>query len=190
MAEVRERLLRGVLAGLAGTTLMTVMMRVVGPRVMPEGMLPDKFFPEQIVERLEARVGRPEALSGGQETAAALALHFGYGSTMGGVYSILSERLQGVPQPLRGMMYGVMLWAIGFEGWGPALGLLDRTTAKPPKKWLAPIMAHTIYGLVTTNAFAMLRGRMPAPLQEAEERMEVVEEAPVGEERPAAVHGE
>lgn len=192
VTDMRERILRGMLAGLAGTAAMTAMMRLVGPRVMPKGMLPEQFFPEQIVECLEARMGQPEALGERQTKAAALVLHFGYGSAMGAAYSALAERLQGIPQPLRGVAYGVMIWAVGFEGWGPASGLLDRTTSKPPKKWVAPIMAHVIYGLATTNAYRMLKemAPVPTPALETEERMEVVEEAPVSEERPVAVSGE
>lgn len=132
---------RGALAGLAGTTMM---MRVVAPNVVPQEMRPDEFVPKKVVEWVEQQAGRRGALDENQDMKAAILAHFTYGTSMGAVYGLLRRRLAGLPAPLAGALFGVTLWGVGFEGWLPALGVDRATTQKPPKKWPMPIMAHVI----------------------------------------------
>lgn len=78
--------------------------------------------------------------------AAAMTAHLAYGALLGGLYGLGRERMPALPAPLAGALFGAATWVIGFEGWMPALGITERTTEKPPKKWPAPIMAHMVYG--------------------------------------------
>lgn len=147
---------RGALAGAVGTAAMTLMMRKVAPKVIPEEMRPDEFVPKKVVEWAEERAGRPHALPEDREMGVAMGAHFTYGSGAGALYGIVRSQVDGIPAPLAGMMFGAALWAVGFEGWLPALGVQEATTDQPPKKWPMPIMAHLVYGTTTALAYEAL----------------------------------
>jgi hypothetical protein len=51
------------------------------------------------------------------------------------------------------------VWGASFEGWAPALGVMERTTEKPLPKWIAPLMGHMVYGAVTGLVFETLQSR-------------------------------
>ena len=146
----------GAVAGAAGTAVMTLMMKQVAPRVVPAEMRPDEFPPRKVVEWAEEQTGHPNALAESQEKKAAMGAHFTYGSSSGAVYGLLREQMDGIPAPLAGMLFGVGLWALSFEGWMPALGVQEATTEKPPKKWPMPIMGHLVYGVSTALAYDAL----------------------------------
>jgi hypothetical protein len=56
------------------------------------------------------------------------------------MYGLVNEQFDDLPAPVIGMMLGVALWAVSFEGWMPALGVQEATTENP-KKWPLSIMA-------------------------------------------------
>ena len=151
-----DTMIRGALAGLAGTAVMTLMMKKAAPKIVPEEMRPDKFPPKRAVEWAEEQAGEPNALTESQETKAAMGAHFTYGSGAGVVYGLLREQMGGIPAPLSGMLFGVGLWAVSFEGWMPALGVQEATHEKPPKKWPMPIMGHMVYGATTALTYEAL----------------------------------
>lgn len=152
-----DGLIRGAIAGAAGTAVMTLMMKQVASRVMPADMLPDEFAPKRVVEWAEEQAGEPNALTDSQEQAAAMGAHFGYGSGSGAVYGLLRETLiNDVPAPVAGVIFGVAVWAVSFQGWMPALGVQEATTDQPPRKWPAPIMMHMVYGASTALAYEAL----------------------------------
>lgn len=100
---------------MAGTAVMTLMMRKVAPKVVPQQMRPDEFVPKKAIEWAEEQVGRPDALSESQAMTAAMVAHFAYGSGNGAVYGFLRSRLDDVPAPVAGAIFGVALWAVSFE---------------------------------------------------------------------------
>lgn len=156
MSDGTDAVARGAWAGMAGTAMMTLMMKGVGPKVMPRDMRPSEFAPQRFVEWAEREAGEPNALSGTGTKIAAYGTHFAYGSGSGAVYGLLREQRGGLPAPLAGMLFGIGLWAFSFEGWMPALGVREATTEKPPKKWPAPIMGHLVYGVTTALAYEAL----------------------------------
>lgn len=157
MRDSTDTLVRGALAGAAGTAVMTLMMRKAAPKMIPEEMRPDEFPPKKVVEWAEEQAGEPHALTESQEMRAAMGAHFAYGSGSGAVYGLLRDTvLDRLPAPLAGMMFGVGLWAIGFEGWMPALGVQEATHEKSPKKWPMPVMSHMIYGATTAFTYEAL----------------------------------
>lgn len=66
--------------------------------------------------------------------------------------------MDGLPALLLDAMFGVSLWAVSFEGWMPALGVMEAPTEKSPKKVPMPVMAHIIYGATTALAYEALKG--------------------------------
>lgn len=158
MAHTQDILLRGALAGMAGTAAMTLMMRKVAPKVIPAEMRPDEFVPKKAVEWAEEQAGESHALTESQEMKVAMAAHFTYGSGNGALYGLLRSRLDGLPAPLMGALFGVALWAVSFEGWMPALGVMEAPTEKSPRKVPMPVMAHLVYGVTTALAYGALEG--------------------------------
>ncbi|AFZ69289.1 DUF6789 family protein [Deinococcus peraridilitoris] len=151
--NVTAGIARGALAGAAGTVVMTMLMRVVGPKVAPKEMRPDEFVPKKVVEWMERQAGRPDALNENQELKASYGVHFGYGSSIGALYGSLRNRLPGLPAPLAGALFGLAVWGVNFEGVMPATGMDKAATQKPPRKWPMPIIAHLVYGVVSALAY-------------------------------------
>lgn len=137
---------------------MTLMMRVVAPKVIPQDMQPDEFVPKKVVEWAERRTGHTGELSDQEELKASYPLHFGYGSTMGSVYGQLRGHVPNLPAPLAGALFGVGVWAFSFEQLLPRLGVMPATTEQPKRKWLPPVMAHVVFGVTTALAFEALSG--------------------------------
>lgn len=89
MSNTMDAAVRGAVAGAAGTAVMTLMMRKVAPKLIPEDMRPDEFIPKKAVEWAEEQVGHPHALTEDQEMKAAMGAHFAYGSGNGALYGLL-----------------------------------------------------------------------------------------------------
>jgi hypothetical protein len=163
--QTRGSALAGALGGIAGGTAMTVMMTQVGPRLLPNDVLPDTPAPQKVVEWAERQAGEPEALHGKPKTAAALGAHLAYSATTGAAYGLARSAVPGLarmPAPVAGVGFGLLVWAASFEGLLPALGVMPPTTAHPPKRWPAPLMGHSIFGAVT----ALLTARLQPTLVE------------------------
>lgn len=155
----RRAALAGALGGAAGGVAMTVMMTKVAPRVVPKSMLPDTPAPQKTVQWAQREAGRPDALSGRSEKGAALAAHLAYSAAAGAGYGLARSSfpaLRQVPSPAAGALFGLAVWAVSFEGLLPALGVMEPTTQHPPKRWPAPLMGHTIFGVVTAVLAAKL----------------------------------
>lgn len=156
MDRTLDDAVRGAVAGVVGGMAMTAMMKGVAPHVLPADMRPEKIAPKKFVEWAEAEAGHPEALTEGQEKAAAMAAHLGYSALMGALFGLARRRADAAPIPLAGAAFGLAVWAVSFEGWMPALGIMQRTTEKPLKQWPAPLMGHVVYGTATAAAYAAL----------------------------------
>jgi uncharacterized membrane protein YagU involved in acid resistance len=149
--------LAGALGGVAGGVAMTVLITQVAPRVAPKSMLPDTPAPVKTVRWAEREVGRPQALSGKSEQAAAMAAHLAYSAVTGAGYGLARSSLPAVrevPAPAAGALFGLLVWAASFQGLLPALGVKEATTAHPPKRWPAPLMGHAVFGVVTAAVAA------------------------------------
>jgi pimeloyl-ACP methyl ester carboxylesterase/uncharacterized membrane protein YagU involved in acid resistance len=184
--NTRNSILAGALAGMTGGLVMMMMRKRMVPKIMPQPMQPDEFVPQEVIKWTETQVGHPQALSDGQEMKAAAGAHLGYSALMGTLYGLARPLMQTVPTPLAGAAFGLGVWALSFEGWMPALGIIERTTDKPAQKWLVPIMGHMVYGAVTALAFEALTS---TNRREASERMAMTEESPDYTERTAVVNG-
>jgi uncharacterized membrane protein YagU involved in acid resistance len=153
----RRAALAGALGGVAGGVAMTVLMTQVAPRAVPKGVLPDPPAPVKTVRWAERQVDRPQALSGKSEQAAAMASHLAYSAVTGAGYGLARSSIPAVrqvPTPAAGALFGLFVWAASFQGLLPALGVKEATTQHPPKRWPAPLMGHTLFGVVTAAVAA------------------------------------
>lgn len=159
--DARAALL-GAVAGALGTATMTPTMRPVLTRGLPRAMRPREFPPRKAVRTTEAHLVGPDALSREQEEVLAWPAHFGYGCTWGAVYGLLRDRTHRIPPAVAGAGFGMAVWAAGYAGWLPAMGVRETTTAGPPEKVPVPLVAHVIYGVTTAMAYEAL-DRWPGP---------------------------
>lgn len=96
------------------------------------------------------------------KTALSQTVHWGYGTTMGGVYGALRGQRDGLDTS-GGLAFGTALWALGDELMVPLLGLSKGPTAFPLAQHLHRLGAHLAYGLAaaaaTQGGHALLGGR-------------------------------
>ncbi|MDQ0756404.1 DUF6789 family protein [Arthrobacter sp. B3I4] len=135
-------LARGGLAGLAATAAMsTLLLTADASGVMnnePPKRIIDAFFP---------RLPLPLTKS------AAVGAHLGYGMAAGALYAMLGKKKS---TPATGLAYGAVLWAAGYEGWLPALGVLPPAHRDKPGRAWTMLAAHLLYGATLGKTFESL----------------------------------
>lgn len=92
-----RRITRGAVAGLAGTTAMTVPMLALKKACMELG----KLEPKEVTENVEKTIGIREYLPKHAFEASWVMLHFGHGSMSGVAYALVRGRLRLSIIPLR-----------------------------------------------------------------------------------------
>lgn len=147
-----KHVVRGVIAGFAGTIVMSVVMLVL----KRAGMEPGELEPKEVAGNVEEKIGVRSLLSWRAFEVSWITLHFRYGSTSGAGYA-LARKIAGPVRPaLAGPLFGVLLWALGYCGWLPLSGLYPPPTRVPWRKVAANIIAHTAYGATTAVTYRML----------------------------------
>jgi hypothetical protein len=144
--------IRGAVAGLAGTTLMTGAMFLM----KRAGMMPGELEPKQIAESVEEAVGVGGYLPESAFEASWAMLHFGYGTASGVAYAFAQKAFDRERPFLIGPSFGASLWAVGYCGWLPLFGLYPPPALLPKRKVAANILAHAVYGTATAAAHGML----------------------------------
>lgn len=104
--------------------------------------------PRKIIDKFFPRLPSP------LKNAAAVAAHFGYGLAVAGVYALARKKR---PSPGAGLAYGAVVWAAGYEGWLPALGILPPAHRDKTGRAVTTLAAHLLYGAVLGQALARLR---------------------------------
>lgn len=132
---VTRALAVGALAGTAATAAMSTWM-VVAERVgVMRGQPPRKV------------VGRLAPVSDGAAAdGLAVVSHLAYGAAAGAAFGAvpLSARVR----PAAGVGYGLALWAVGYEGWLPVLGVLPAAHRDRRGRVVTMVVAHALYGAV------------------------------------------
>jgi hypothetical protein len=132
-AGVLGRLAGGAVAGATATVAMTVcMVAAERLRIMPgqpPRMVVDRFIPD-----LEDR----------KADRTAILLHLAYGAAAGAALrAATGARAVG---PRAGIAYAIALWAAGYEGWVPAVGVLPPAHRDHRGRVAAMLAAHVVYG--------------------------------------------
>ena len=136
-------LLQGAIAGFIATVPMTVFM-LTTQRFLPKGQRYD-LPPEIITKQLAARADIRQHMNKSQILAATTAAHFAYGTAMGLLYGPVNKRL---PQPgvVKGILFGVAIWAVSYLGLLPLMGILASAGNEPFRRNLMMIAAHIVWG--------------------------------------------
>lgn len=156
MKRLPQSLVEGAVAGTIATVPMSIAMLAMY-RMLPRRErypLPPHLITEEVAERAD----QDELADSEAGIAIATGIsHFGYGVAAAALYPLTFDRLP-LPAALKGMLFGVVVWAASYLGWLPALDILPPATEQPPRRTLLMIVAHFIYGAVTGMAFETLRG--------------------------------
>ena len=81
--------------------------------------------------------------------ALAVVLHFGFGVGVGALFGVLQGQLPAHVRrhpALSSMAYATLVWAVSYQGWVPALGILPPATRDEPGRPLTMLLAHWVYG--------------------------------------------
>ena len=143
MNGLAKCLVAGASAGLVATAAMTVAMEAMF-RLLPRWQrfpLPPRY----LTVRLAARAGVAETMDEPARYRATLLSHFAYGTGAGAGYALLARRLP-LPSPIGGILYGLVVYVVGYVGWLPALGLYQPPTRETAARDALLVASHVVWG--------------------------------------------
>ncbi len=143
MPRTLEALVDGAMAGAVATLPMSGVMLAAGTAGMM-GRQPPQIITDAALDAVG--VEQPtEALS----RRAAAAAHVGFGTAVGAVFGLLQETIQPrSPAVLNGVVFGLAVWALSYEGWVPGLGIMPRPENDRDGRPTSMIAAHVVFGAV------------------------------------------
>lgn len=142
-APLGQVLLKGALAGFVATIPMTIFM-LATQRFLPHGQRYD-LPPEIITKELAHRAHVRHHMNKQQVLGATLVSHFGYGVSMGAVYSSLGKKMP-LPTVVQGILFGLVVWAGSYLALLPMLGMSESGQREPVRRNLMMIVAHVVWG--------------------------------------------
>lgn len=155
MNKTLERALVGAVGGLIATVPMTIFMEMTHERLPAAEQYP--LPPREITDVATNRAGVADQLDETEATALAYAAHFGMGAAAGTIYAEFASLLPG-PALVKGISYGLVVWAGNYLGILPALDILQPATQHPARRNELMIAAHIIWGaalgVMTTQLMA------------------------------------
>ena len=140
-------LLRGATAGLVATGAMSAVMLALRDEM---GEQPPDAIATDAAQAAGFDPSETEA------DVLASAAHAGFGMTVGAAYALLPRY---GPPPLRGVLTALTVWAVSYQGWVPALGILPAATRDKPGRPAVMIGAHVVFGGVLGALEDRLRRR-------------------------------
>jgi hypothetical protein len=149
---------RGLVAGLAGTAVMTAYQLAVakarGQRLdtpVPRTWA-DAPAPAQVARKAAELAGRPRAVTKKDVPLVTNLMHWGYGTWWGVVYGLAARRAQ--PHAAAGgAMLGTSLWAASYAELAP-LGIYEPPWKYPPQELAVDLSYHLVYGAGVAAAYA------------------------------------
>lgn len=140
-----QRLFHGAVAGTAATAVMSL---VFGLGQLRGAM--DREPPRLIIDTL---LGTLPAEDRGPIAGMT---HIGYGAAGGAAYTALT------PPGLRGVrtgaLFGLLIWAVSYEGWVPAIGVMPPAHRDQLGRAITILLAHLVYGTTLGEVARRLAG--------------------------------
>ena len=87
------------------------------------------------------------------------AVHYGFGTSVGGLYGAVAEVAPGVAAGA-GLPFGAAFWLVADETAVPLLGLSKAPTEYPPSVHAYALASHFVYGLTTELVRRAVRGAL------------------------------
>lgn len=146
---------KGLLAGLAGSLTIRLAMEVAAPAGPPEV----EAAGEPANVALAAKAGTclfEKEMPESERRAWGEAVHWGYGATWGALYGIIQSSLR-VPGWLHGLLFGTVVWVVGPRFLLPAMKLEPLPRTETVRDTLMGWGFHAVYGLTVAAVFGLLR---------------------------------
>lgn len=132
---------------MVGGALATVAMSAFMFGTQKLGMLGEP--PPRKLGRLAARITGDLFPSKAKQNVLATLGHFGIGMGAGAMFGSLAPQLRrALPLPIAGVVFGGLVWATGYLGVMPALGVMPTPARDRPGRPLSMVLAHLVYGTV------------------------------------------
>jgi hypothetical protein len=153
-------LLRGVIAGVAGTGAMTAYQLAVArlqgrPLSTPvPHRWADAPAPAQVAKKLVDALGQGRRVTREDVPLLTNAMHWFYGVSWGGFYGAAAGKTGRAPVA-GGLALGIGVWGTGYAELVP-LGIYEPPWKYPPKVLALDLSYHLVYGLGVAAAYAAL----------------------------------
>jgi len=139
-------LLAGLIGGLVATAAKSLAEKVYPPRTHGE--------PEPPAVLADKIAGHP--LSGGQQTAAVEAIHWGFGALTGAAYGALAEYYPAATAQ-EGAGFGMALSSLTHGTALPGMGLAAEPEDQTLREKSSEMATHVVYGMVTETVRRVVR---------------------------------
>jgi pimeloyl-ACP methyl ester carboxylesterase len=153
-------LVRGVVAGVAGTGVMTGYQLAVAklqgkPLATPvPHRWADAPAPAQVAKRIADAIGQGRRVTREDVPLLTNAMHWLYGVSWGAFYGVAAGATR--PDPVAGgIAFGAGVWGAAYAELVP-LGLYKPPWKYPPKELAVDLSYHLVYGLAVAVAYAAL----------------------------------
>jgi hypothetical protein len=137
--SIQRNWLRGATSGFFATFCMSALM-LLARKLAPTPKLPPRKILEAAVRGTPARGANATEI----KLASTLA-HFAFGAAAGALFGTAQTRLKG-SKVVQGIGFGLLVWAVSYKGWIPALGILPQAEKDEPKRARTMVAAHVVYG--------------------------------------------
>lgn len=153
---------KGVLAGFAGTALMTAYQEAVsrarGRSATAEQLKEPRTWaeapaPAQVAKKVSEGVFNKRVVKR-QAPVITNVVHWSYGAALGGAYGLAASRLQR-SAAVQGLAFGTAVWGLAYASLAP-LGIYEAPWRYPAKALGIEFSYHLVYGLGVAAAFERL----------------------------------
>jgi hypothetical protein len=155
-----KTLLRGVVAGVAGTGVMTAYQLAVAKVQGKQLSTPvphrwaDAPAPAQVAKKAADAIGQGRRLTREDVPLVTNVMHWLYGITWGVFYGMAAGKAH--PDPVAGgVAFGTGVWGASYAELVP-LGVYKPPWRYPPKELAVDLSYHLVYGLAVAAAYAAL----------------------------------
>lgn len=152
---------RGVVAGLWGVAAMAGVITTLRRALVP----PDHMVtthPEKVIERARQLAGSSGELDVQTRRRLGDLLHFAFGALWGVAYATKTGR-HDIDPLIGGPLTGAALWAVGFCGYMPILGIQPGPWHWHRREFVLTGSAHLAYGTTMAMILRALQHRSQAP---------------------------
>jgi hypothetical protein len=148
MAATMRSLAEGTVGGTAGAVVMSGWFRVS----RRAGFMRER--PPQRIVRTVVLPGSKERPRTAERPLGELA-HLGFGASTGALFGLLTGRAR--PRVRTGVLYALAVWAVSYQGWIPAVGIMPFAHRDRPGRAVTMLTAHVPYGVVLALVLRRLR---------------------------------
>ncbi len=137
----------GFFVGLLATIPMTAVMMALHRylRARERYPLPPRIIMARLLGGRRGSAATVNKVDASELSALTLGSHFAYGGACGAVFALV-ERFVPIPRVIKGILFGLIVWAGSYLVWLPVVGLLSPATEHPPRRTAVMIASHLVWG--------------------------------------------